>query len=145
MCGMKRWYWHGKRAVPCMSHTCCNLPLFLINSHCWSHFESLCWGMMWGDVENDARAYISAYYSLNESQCNGGDTQTLTLPLIEHIVKAFKTHRAAIDWDSSFMNGFVHMFEGVIMTNAAVWGGIIEMMFLSESCFFLLMALQLNF
>ena len=67
--------------------------------------------MMRGDVENNARAYISAYYSLNKSQHNGGDTQTLTLPLIEHIVKAFKTHRAAIDWDLSFVNGFVHMFD----------------------------------
>ena len=71
-------------------------------------------------LSRQARAYISAYYSLNESQHNGGDTQTLTLPLIECIVKAFKTHRATIDWDSSFVNGFVHMFEGVIATNKVV-------------------------
>ena len=62
-----------------------------------------------------ARAYISTYYSLNESQRNVCDTQKLTLPLIERVFKAFKTHRAAIDWDASFMNGFVHMFEGVIV------------------------------
>jgi hypothetical protein len=32
---------------------------------------------------------------------------TLTLPLIERLVKAFKTHRAAIDFDAGFVNGFV--------------------------------------
>ena len=62
-----------------------------------------------------ARAYISTYYSLNESQRNVGDTQKLTLPFIERVVRAFKTHRAAIDWDASFVNGFVRMFEGVIV------------------------------
>ena len=41
-----------------------------------------------------ARAYISAYYSLYESKRNGDDdTPVLTLPLIERVVKAFKTHR----------------------------------------------------
>ncbi|KAI2492116.1 hypothetical protein MHU86_22452 [Fragilaria crotonensis] len=55
-----------------------------------------------------ARAYICAYYSLYESKHNGGDDlPTLTLPLIERLVKAFKTHRAAIDFDAGFVNGFV--------------------------------------
>ena len=60
-----------------------------------------------------ARAYICAYYSLYESKRNGDDTSTLTLPLIECLVKAFKTHRAAIDFDAGFVNGFVPVIEGV--------------------------------
>jgi hypothetical protein len=62
-----------------------------------------------------ARAYICAYYSLYESQ-NRGDTTKLTLPLIERVVKAFKTHRAALDFDAGFVNGFVpSMIDGVIV------------------------------
>ena len=65
-----------------------------------------------------ARAYISAYYSLYESKRNGDDdTPTLTLPLIERLVKAFKTHRAAIDFDAGFMNGFVPVLQSVIVNN----------------------------
>ena len=63
-----------------------------------------------------ARAYICAYYSLYESKKNNNhddttSTTTLTLPLIERIVKAFKTHRAALDFDAGFVNGFVHSLE----------------------------------
>jgi hypothetical protein len=61
-----------------------------------------------------ARAYICAYYSLYESKCDGGDTPTLTLPLIERLVKAFKTHRAAINFDAGLVNGFVQVLQGVI-------------------------------
>jgi hypothetical protein len=65
-----------------------------------------------------ARTYISAYYSLYESKRNGDDnTPVLTLPLIECIVKAFKTHRAAIDFDAGFVNGFVPMLQSVIEKN----------------------------
>jgi hypothetical protein len=60
-----------------------------------------------------ARAYICAYYALYESKCMGDDIPTLTLPLIERLVKAFKTHRAAIDFDSGFVNRFVPKMEGV--------------------------------
>jgi hypothetical protein len=62
-----------------------------------------------------ARAYICAYYTLYESKCKGDDDtpETLTLPLIERLVKAFKTHRAAIDFDAAFVNGFVPKIEGV--------------------------------
>jgi hypothetical protein len=60
-----------------------------------------------------ARAYICAYYSLYESKRNGDDTSTLTLPLIECLVKAFKTHWAAVDFDAGFVNGFVPVIEGV--------------------------------
>jgi hypothetical protein len=61
-----------------------------------------------------ARAYICAYYALYESKCKGDDIPvTLTLPLIECLVKAFKTHRAAIGFDAGFVNGFVPMMEGV--------------------------------
>jgi hypothetical protein len=60
-----------------------------------------------------ARAYICAYYALYESKRKGDDTPTLTLPLIERLVQAFKTHRAAIDFDAGFVNGFVPKMEGV--------------------------------
>jgi hypothetical protein len=39
------------------------------------------------------------------------NTHVRTLPLIERLVKAFKTHRAAIDFDAGFVNGFVQPFE----------------------------------
>ena len=64
-------------------------------------------------LSRQARAYICAYYSLNESKCKGDDMPTVTLPLIECLVKAFKTHRAAIDFDAGFVNGFVPVIEGV--------------------------------
>jgi hypothetical protein len=61
-----------------------------------------------------ARAYICAYYTLYKSKCMGDDIPTLTLPLIERLVMAFKTHRAAIDFDAGFMNRFfVPKMEGV--------------------------------
>jgi hypothetical protein len=65
------------------------------------------------------RAYISTYYSLYESKCNGDDDTppTLTLLLIEHVVKAFKTNQAAIDFDAGFMNGFVPVLQSVIAKN----------------------------
>ena len=55
--------------------------------------------------------------SLYESKRNGDDTPTLTLPLIECLVKAFKTHRAMIDFDAGFVNRFVHVLQGVIANN----------------------------
>jgi hypothetical protein len=64
-----------------------------------------------------ARAYICAYYSLYESKSRGDDTPTLTLPLIERLVKAFKTHWAAIDFDAGFVNGFVPVLQDVIANN----------------------------
>ena len=60
-----------------------------------------------------ARAYICAYYALYESKCMGNDIPTLTLPFIERLVKAFKSHRAAIDFDAGFVNRYVPMMEGV--------------------------------
>ena len=59
-----------------------------------------------------ARAYICAYYALYESN-NKGDIkrQALTLPLIERVVKAFKTHRAVIVFDAAFVNGFVPLLD----------------------------------
>ena len=38
-------------------------------------------------------------------------TTTRTLPLIERLVKAFKTHRAAIEFDAGFVNAFVPKLE----------------------------------
>jgi hypothetical protein len=60
-----------------------------------------------------ARAYICAYYEMYESKCMGDDIPTLTLPLIKRLVKAFKTHRAAIDFDAGFVNRFLPKMEGV--------------------------------
>jgi hypothetical protein len=37
----------------------------------------------------------------------------LMLPLIECLVKAFKTDHTKIDFDAGFMNGFVKVFQGV--------------------------------
>jgi hypothetical protein len=54
-----------------------------------------------------ARAYICAYYALYESKRRGDDTPTLTLPFIERLAKSFKCNRSAIDFDASFVNGFV--------------------------------------
>ncbi len=63
-----------------------------------------------------ARAYICAYYSMYESQNRGNDTIKLTLPLIERLVKAFKTHRAAISFDAGFVYGFVpNLMDGAIV------------------------------
>ena len=53
-----------------------------------------------------ARAYICAYYSLMENP-----TTTLTLPLIERLVKEYKTHRAVLDFDAGFVNGIVSSLE----------------------------------
>jgi hypothetical protein len=35
------------------------------------------------------------------------DTTTLRLRLIEGLMKAFKSHRAALDFDAGFVNGIV--------------------------------------
>jgi hypothetical protein len=65
-----------------------------------------------------ARAYISTYYSLYESKRNrDNDTPTLSLPLIECVVKAFKTHLAPIDFDAGFVSGFVPVLQSVIAKN----------------------------
>ena len=69
-----------------------------------------------------AWAYICAYYALYESKCKGDYTPTLTLPLIERLVKAFKTHRAAIYFVAGFVNGFVPMMEGV-WASEGLWRG----------------------
>jgi hypothetical protein len=63
-----------------------------------------------------ARAYICAYYSLYESQNRGDDKIKLTLPLIGRLVKAFKTRRAAIDFDAGFVYGFVpNLKDGAVV------------------------------
>ncbi len=56
-----------------------------------------------------ARAYVCAYYALHQQtqQNNDNNVPSLTLPLIERLVKAFKTHRAAVDFDTGFVNSFV--------------------------------------
>ncbi len=58
-----------------------------------------------------ARAYICAYFAVYKNKENsGGDDNTtpaLTLQLIERLVKAFKTHRAAVDFDAGFVNSFL--------------------------------------
>jgi hypothetical protein len=67
-------------------------------------------------LSRQARAYICAYCSLYESQNRGDDTIKLTLPLIERLVKAFKTHLAAINFDAGFVYGFVpNLKDGAII------------------------------
>jgi hypothetical protein len=63
-----------------------------------------------------------------ESKRNGDDTSTLTLPLIEHLVKAFKTHRAAIDFDAGFVDD---VFVAIVCSG--------------DRCFLCVIILQLNF
>jgi hypothetical protein len=60
-----------------------------------------------------ARAYICAYYTLHQqnlaNNCENDNDRpaALTLPLIERLMKAFKTHRAAVDFDAGFVNSVV--------------------------------------
>jgi hypothetical protein len=69
-------------------------------------------------LSRQARAYICAYYAFykDKERRNGGGgdddgiaimQHSLTLPLIERLVKAFKTHRAAIDFEAGFLNSFL--------------------------------------
>jgi hypothetical protein len=64
-----------------------------------------------------ARAYICAYFALHESKKNGDDAPLLTLPLIERLVKAFKTHRAAVDFDAGFVKSVVPSVNTAIAKN----------------------------
>jgi hypothetical protein len=59
-----------------------------------------------------ALSYICAYYTLHQqnlaNNCkNGNRPAALTLPLTECLMKAFKTHRAAVDFDAGFVNSVV--------------------------------------
>jgi hypothetical protein len=59
--------------------------------------------------------HLSVLLALRE-QKQGRRHDKLTLPLIERLVKLFKTHRAAIDFDASFVYGFVPALkDGVIV------------------------------
>ena len=68
-------------------------------------------------LSRTASACISAYSSLYESKASEttrrDDTRTLTLPLIERLVKAFKIHRTEIDFNAGFVNGFDKVLQGV--------------------------------
>jgi hypothetical protein len=64
-------------------------------------------------LSRQASAYICAYYSLYESKRKGDDdTPTLTLPLIERLVRHSK-RIAPKKIDAGFVNGFVHELQGV--------------------------------
>jgi hypothetical protein len=54
-----------------------------------------------------ARAYICAYFALEYNKNNNQETPAVTLAFIERLVKAFKTHRAALDFDAGFVNAVV--------------------------------------
>ena len=62
-------------------------------------------------LSQPARSYIScAYYTLHQQKLlNNGDKNNPTLPwpLIKRLMKEFKTHRAAVDFDAG---GFVNSF-----------------------------------
>jgi ribosomal protein L17 len=62
-----------------------------------------------------ARQYICAYHALHDQQQTGTELATdskITAPLIEKLVKKFKTHRAVIDFDNRFVATMVKMEEG---------------------------------
>ena len=76
--------------------------------------REILWSATVQKLSRRAQTYICAYYSLYQSNSNTADNDsplTLTLPLIERLVKAFKTHRAAIDFDAGFENAFVPKLE----------------------------------
>ena len=56
-----------------------------------------------------ARTYICAYYALHQRKLNNCEYNmpTLTLSLLERLMKEFKTHRAAVDFDAGFVQSFV--------------------------------------
>ena len=56
-----------------------------------------------------ARSYICAYYAFHQERAHNYEdhSPTLTLPSIERLMKAFKTHQAAVDFDTGFVNSFV--------------------------------------
>jgi hypothetical protein len=62
-------------------------------------------------LSRQAPAYICAYFAVykskESSEGDDGTTPVFTLQLIEHLVKAFKTHRAAVDFDAGFVNSFL--------------------------------------
>lgn len=71
-----------------------------------------------------ARAYICAYFVLHQwklkNNCdNTSSSLTLTCPLIERIMKEYKTHRAAVDFDAGFVRSFVSSaIENVVLLAA---------------------------
>ena len=58
-------------------------------------------------LSKQARAYICAYFILHQRQQNNKNALTLTLPLIDHLMKIFKTHQAAMDFDAGFVQSVV--------------------------------------
>jgi hypothetical protein len=56
-----------------------------------------------------ARLYICAYLALHQHKVHHckDNTPTFTLPLIEHLLKEFKTHRAAVEFDAGFVRSCV--------------------------------------
>jgi hypothetical protein len=62
------------------------------------------------------RAYIFAFYALYESKQMRGYGNT-HFALIEHLVKPFKSHHTATNFDAGFINGFAQVVQGVIANN----------------------------
>ena len=61
-------------------------------------------------LSRQARSYVCAYYALHQRKLLNNDddnTPTLSLPLIERLMKEFKAHRPAVDFDAGFVNSFV--------------------------------------
>jgi len=62
-----------------------------------------------------ARAYICAYYFIELNAVNNNqvdnDNVVLSLPQIESLMKEFKTHRSALDFDRTFVSAEVHEID----------------------------------
>ena len=65
-----------------------------------------------------ARQYMVAYYSLDNLKDEEAETNTtnplMSAYLIERVVKQYKTHRSAADFDSGYVNKVVNAMKGLV-------------------------------
>lgn len=70
-----------------------------------------------------ARTYILAYHKIQQEQLTSSSTNNLdstTSPVnVEKLLKRFKSHRCAIDFDSSFCKAVFHSDDGANCSGAA--------------------------
>jgi len=71
-----------------------------------------------------ARAYILAYHKIRQEQLTSSSTtdvdSTASPVNVEKLLKRFKTHRYAIDFDSSFCKAVFHSDDGENVSGSAI-------------------------